>query len=80
MFQGKRIKMYHDNVNSILVYYSSVGRKINGTRSKDAIFDEIQGFLTGAIPSDMTGAPPRKKLPTPQEAQVRLEFRVKVRV
>ena len=62
--------MYHDNVNSILDYYTSVGRRINGTRGKDEIFDEIRGFLNGAIPCDMSGMPPRKKLPTPEEAQV----------
>ena len=66
---GKRIKMYHDNVNSILDYYSSVTRKINGVRSQEEIFAEIKGFLQGAIPADMSGAPPRKGLPSPEQAQ-----------
>ena len=66
---GKRIKMYHENVNSILDYYTSVGRRINGARGKDEIYDEVRGFLNGAIPCDMSGMPARKKLPTPEEAQ-----------
>jgi adenylate kinase len=67
---GKRIKMYHDNVGSILVFYNSVGRKISGTRSKQDIFSEVKGFLEGSIPADMSGMPPRKKLPSPEAAQV----------
>jgi len=66
---GKRIKMYHDNVSSILVFYNSVGRKISGTRSKEEIFSEVKGFLEGSIPADMSGMPPRKKLPSPEAAQ-----------
>jgi|NorSeaMetagenome_1021524.scaffolds.fasta_scaffold503150_1 hypothetical protein len=62
--------MYHENVNSILDYYTSVGRRINGARGKDEIYDEVRGFLNGAIPCDMSGMPARKKLPTPEEAQV----------
>jgi len=37
--QGTRIKMYHNNVNSIIDYYASVGRKISGNRSKEVIFE-----------------------------------------
>lgn len=62
--------MYHNNINSILDYYSSVGRRISGTRSKEEIFEEVKGFLNGAIPCDMSGMPPRKKLLLPEEAQV----------
>lgn len=68
---GKRIKTYHDNVNSILDYYASVGRKISGAKSnRDDIFEEVRGFLNGSIPCDMSGMPPRKKLPSPEEAQM----------
>ena len=70
VLQGKRIKMYHSNVNSILDYYACVGRRISGARSPDVIYEEVRGFLNGAIPCDMSGAPPRQKLPSPEEAQV----------
>jgi len=67
---GKRIVMYHNNVSAILGYYEACARKINGMRGKQEIFDEIKAFLNNNIPCSLSGLPPRRRLPTPEEAQV----------
>jgi adenylate kinase len=44
---GKRIKMYHDNVNAIIGFYSHVKRNFDGTVDKMNIFAEVSDFLEG---------------------------------
>mmetsp|Transcript_50130 Transcript_50130/g.100628 ORF Transcript_50130/g.100628 Transcript_50130/m.100628 type:complete len:141 (+) Transcript_50130:2-424(+) len=66
---GKRITMYHDNVSAILDYYASVARRVNGLRGKEEVFGEIAAFVDGGVPCDLSGMPPRRRLPTPEEAQ-----------
>ncbi len=65
----RRIAMYHANVGSIVAYYSDIGRRVNGLRDRRAVRDEIVAFVRGELPPDMSGAPPRKHLPTAAEAQ-----------
>eukprot|EP00961_Rhodomonas_salina_P275375 3720205-Rhodomonas_salina.1 len=47
---GKRITMYHDNVNSILPYYEKIARKFDGTKNKHAISEDVIHFLAGGAP------------------------------
>eukprot|EP00961_Rhodomonas_salina_P130231 1753702-Rhodomonas_salina.1 len=61
--------MYHNNVSAILGYYSAVARRINGLRGKQEVFEEIKQFIHGSIPYDLSGLPPRKPIPTPEQAQ-----------
>ena len=61
---GKRIKMYHDNVDAIIGFYEDICRKFDGTRDKRAIAEHVFAYLDGrALPATrgpriiMAGAP-----------------------
>jgi len=70
---GKRIKMYHANISSIVTHYQSVARRVNGLRPKEEIRDEVKRFVAGELPCDFSGLPPRRALPTPEQAQKYVE-------
>jgi hypothetical protein len=52
---GKRIAMYHSNISSIITYYQSMARRVNGLRGKLDIRAEITAFINGELPCDMSG-------------------------
>ena len=42
-----RLRLYHLNVEEIRLCYSSICRRVDGNRSKEEIFSEIQAFVDG---------------------------------
>jgi len=69
----KRIAMYHNNIAAILTFYLSKCRKINGVRKPSEIRDEVRRFIAGELPPSMSGIPPRKPIPSPEEAMAYVE-------
>jgi hypothetical protein len=48
-------------------------RKINGVRKPSEIRDEVRRFIAGELPPSMSGIPPRKPIPSPEEAMAYVE-------
>ena len=72
----RRIAAYWGNVGAVLPCYTDVGRRVNGLRDRAAVRDEIARFVRGELPADMSGAPPRKRLPTAEEAEAYVQRRL----
>ena len=72
----RRIATYHGHVGAIIGYYSDVARRVNGLRDRRAVADEIAAFVRGELPADLSGAPPRRPLPTAEEAQAYVQQRL----
>mmetsp|Transcript_38482 Transcript_38482/g.90299 ORF Transcript_38482/g.90299 Transcript_38482/m.90299 type:complete len:501 (+) Transcript_38482:55-1557(+) len=69
----ERLRAYTDNIGSVLQYYECVARRIHGMRPAEEVFSDVERFIDGEIPPDMSGRPSRKPLPTPEEAQAYIQ-------
>jgi len=70
---GKRIATYHANLGAITTCYQSSCRRVNGVRAPKVIREEVRAFIEGSLPPSMSGLPPRRPMPKPEEAMAFVE-------
>lgn len=57
----------------LTVFFALQCRKINGVRKPGVIRDEVRRYIAGELPASMSGIPPRRPIPSPEEAMAYVE-------
>jgi hypothetical protein len=64
-----QLAAYEQHAGGVLQYYACVARRVDGMRASGEVVAEVERFIAGEVPPDLSGRPARKPLLSPDEAR-----------
>eukprot|EP00960_Hanusia_phi_P009946 290459-Hanusia_phi.AAC.3 len=72
----RRLQTYREVEATVVSYFSCVGRRVDGLRPQQDVSREIEAVLLRRIPLDMSGRPPRRAMPSAEEANAYIKSKL----